>query len=65
MIMKTTLQLTITKESYILCRLFQCSIEEVLLYYMKQVNTEKFLSDKADDMTIQAMAFLAGCAKAD
>lgn len=57
--MKTILALT--RESYILCRLFQCRSEEVLLFYMEQVKPEKFLAGKANQVEEQAIAFLAGC----
>jgi hypothetical protein len=62
--MKMSIQLTITRECYILCRLFHCTPEEVLQFYMKQVNIQQLMEDKANDMTLQATAFLAGCAKA-
>lgn len=48
MTMKINVQLTITQECYILCRLFQCSIGDVLVFYMakratrtKRVKEEK------------------------
>jgi hypothetical protein len=47
MTMKINVQLTITKECYILCRLFQCSIADVLVFYMaKSLKEKKGLRDK-------------------
>lgn len=56
--MKTTMELSIPKDCYILCRLFHCRIEDVLLYYMKQINMERIQAKNPDKMMITATAFL-------
>jgi hypothetical protein len=45
--MKIRLQLTVTKDCHILCRLFRCRVEDLLLYYMQQVNIEQLAKGRA------------------
>jgi hypothetical protein len=40
--------LTVPKNCYILCNIFRCTIEDILLFYMDHVSFDRFLKDEAD-----------------
>ncbi len=58
--MQPTVQLTLTRDLFILCRLFQCTPEEVLQFYMQQVSLAK-PGNGEDETTRLALAFLISC----
>lgn len=63
--MKTTIQLRISPDCAILCSLFRCRIEDLLLYYMKAVNLQKLVQDRATEMNVLATALLLDCSRAE
>lgn len=59
--MNSTVQLTLTRDCFILCRLFQCTPEEVLQFYMQQVSRSKLKEKETDETKLLAIAFLISC----
>ncbi|MET0392371.1 MAG: hypothetical protein ABW019_04485 [Chitinophagaceae bacterium] len=58
--MQPTVQLTLTRDLFILCCLFQCTPEEVLQFYMQQVGRVR-PGNGEDEATRLAIAFLISC----
>jgi hypothetical protein len=46
--METEIHLTVPKDCYILCRIFRCTIEDILLFYTDNVSPDLFLKNEAD-----------------
>jgi len=46
--MEIKTSLTVPKDCYILCNIFRCTIEDILLFYIDHVSFDRFLKDEAD-----------------
>jgi hypothetical protein len=46
--MEIKTRLAIPKDCYILCNIFRCAIEDILLFYIDHVSFDRFLKDEAD-----------------
>jgi len=46
--MEIKTSLTVPKDCYILCNIFRCTIEDILLFYIAHVSFDRSLEDEAD-----------------
>lgn len=61
--MQTEIRLLITKDCFILCHIFRCTIEDILLFYIRHVSVSAFLQEEEDEETELATYFFIkyGC----
>lgn len=59
--MKTAITLTLTKDCTILCNVFRFRMQELLVYYMKQVRLATFVEAKDEEKVHPATIHFVQC----
>jgi hypothetical protein len=55
--MENSFKIKGSKDAFILCSIFSCSVQEVLQYYVNHVSIDKFLEETGNKKFITATTF--------